>query len=232
VPAALVLRHVAFEGLGAWGETLAQAGYEVAVRDAPVAGLADLDPLAPDLLIVLGGPVGVYEQSTYPWLRSEIPFVGRRLAQRRPTLGVCLGAQVMASALRARVAPAVKEIGFKSLDLTAEGRAGPLAALEGAPVLHWHGDSFDLPAGATRLASTPECPNQAFALGPNVLGLQFHAEADGSDMEAWLVGHAVELAAAEVDVPGLRAAARVCGPALAQAGRKLLLDWLAGLEAG
>lgn len=228
----LALRHVGFEDLGAWAEPLADAGYAVLYRDVPVRGLSGLDPLQPDLLVVLGGPVGVYDQGTYPFLREEIGFVAARVARRRPTLGVCLGAQIMASALRARVAPETREIGFMSLDLTAAGRAGPLKHLDGAPVLHWHGDMAALPDGAERLASTPDCPNQAFALGPNLLGLQFHAEVDGGALEAWLVGHAAELAHAGVDVPGLRRAGQVCGPGAASAGRLMLTDWLAGLEQG
>lgn len=228
---ALVLRHLAFEDLGAWAEALNDHGYATLYRDVPVRGLHGLDPQGPDLLVVLGGPIAVYDQQIYPWLREEIAFIGARLARRRPTLGFCLGAQLMASALRARVRPAVKEIGFMSLDLTDAGRAGPLKALDGAPVLHWHGDAFDLPEEAERLASTPDCPNQAFALGPNILGLQFHPEQDGSAIEAWLVGHAAELQAAGIDIPDLRRAAQVCGPAAGEAGRRVLADWLAGLEA-
>jgi GMP synthase (glutamine-hydrolysing) len=227
---ALVLRHLAFEDLGSWADALQSEGYAVLYRDTPVRGLHGLDPLAADLLVVLGGPVAVYDQAIYPWLREEIGFIGARLAANRPTLGVCLGAQLMASALRARVRPAVKEIGFASLDLTAAGRAGPLAHLDGAPVLHWHGDAFELPDGAERLASTPDCPNQAFALGLNLLGLQFHPEVDGSEIESWLVGHAAELQAAEIDIPALRRAAQACGPATAAAGRRMLADWLGGLE--
>ena len=98
-------------------------------------------------------------------------------------------------------------------------------------MLHWHGDAFAIPEGADHLAATPLCRNQAFALGTNVLGVQFHPEADASGgLERWLVGHAVELAAAGVDPRILREDAVRAGPALRQAGRRMLTEWLEGLK--
>lgn len=94
------------------------------------------------------------------------------------------------------------------------------------PVLHWHGDTFDLPPGARRLASTDTTPNQAFEVGSHALGLQFHAECDGTDIEHWLVGHASELGAAGVDVPSLRAASAAEGPKASRAGAALFAQWL------
>ena len=132
-----------------------------------------------DLLIVLGGPIGVYETDAYPWLVEETAAIGERLRVQKPTLGICLGAQLMAAALGAKVAPGpAKEIGYAPLSLTDEGRASPLAALDGVLALHWHGDAFDLPTSAKRLAFTDVCPNQAFSLGETALALQFHAEVE------------------------------------------------------
>jgi GMP synthase (glutamine-hydrolysing) len=147
---AAVIRHVAFEDLGIFREVLAARGYAVRYLEAGVDDLAG--PLASaDLAVVLGGPIGVYETERYPFLVTELRALERRLAAGRPTLGICLGAQLIAAALGARVYPGgKKEIGWAPVALTAAGRASPLAALEGRPVLHWHGDTFDLPRASGR----------------------------------------------------------------------------------
>ncbi|WP_245419882.1 glutamine amidotransferase [Phyllobacterium salinisoli] len=188
------------------------------------------DPAAPDLMIVLGGPVGVYETDAYPFLEEERQLLEKRLASGRPTLGICLGAQMIAEALGAKVAPmGYKEIGFSSLSLTEAGRVGPLRHLEGVRVLHWHGDAFDMPEGAASLATTALCATQGFAIGRNVLGLQFHPEVDAcAGIERWLIGHAAELASAGIDPRALRADATKHGPTLREAARKTFTEWLQG----
>ena len=191
----VAIRHVHFEHLGSFGPVLRADGYDVAYRDAGVDDLTAIDPAAHDLVVVLGGPIGAYQEGTYPFLRDELRLIEARLAAAKPTLGICLGSQLMARALGARVYPGPdKEIGWSELDLSAAGRASPLAALDGVHVLHWHGDTFDLPSGAELLASTAKCRNQAFALGRHALGLQFHAEVDAAEIERWLIGHACEIA--------------------------------------
>lgn len=225
-PTAVTIRHVAFEGPGTLQPLLVERGYELRIVDACAGGVAELAP--PDLLIVLGGPIGAYEDAIYPFLTDELRLIERQLARGAPILGICLGAQLIARALGAIVYPgAQKEIGWSSLTLTAEGEGSVLAPYkDGAPVLHWHGDRFDLPTGATRLASTAITPNQAFSVGRTVLGLQFHGECDGRDIEHWLVGHAAELASARTDVPALRAASCVEGPKARAAGIEALSRWL------
>jgi len=225
------VRHVHFEDLGTFESVLEGAGYAVRYHDVGRHPLAALDPLAPDLLVVLGGPVGVYESDVYPFLAEERRLLAARLAEDRPTLGICLGAQQIAAALGAGVAPTgIKEIGFSELMLTEAGRAGPLRHLDGLPVLHWHGDAFQIPDGAAHLAATGLCATQAFARGRNILGLQFHAEVDAAGIESWLVGHAAELAAARIDPRLLREAAARCGPPLREAGGWMLRAWLEGLD--
>ena len=226
MPQTLAIRHVPFEDLGLLAPLLAQRQHTVRYVEAPTADLSSLDPLAPDLLVVLGGPIGVYENDRYPFIDAEIALLARRLAAAKPTLGICLGSQLMAKALGARVYPSgVKEIGWAPLELTAEGAASCLRHLT-TPVLHWHGDTFDLPAGAVRLASTPACRNQAFSAGRHALGLQFHAEAAGLSLEAWFVGHACEIGATPgVGVPQLRADTQRFSAALEGSGRACFLDW-------
>lgn len=225
----LAIRHVAFEDLDLLAPVLAAAGFAVEVVDAPLADLAALDPLAPDLVVVLGGPIGVYDEPDFPFLGAEIALLQRRLAADRATLGICLGAQLMARALGARVYPnpAGKEIGWSALAVTAEGRASALAELGDAPVLHWHGDTFDLPRGAVLLASTPQTPHQAFSWGMRGLALQFHIEASGRQLERWFVGHVGEIAATPgVSVAALRRATASHAPQIEVKGSAALARWL------
>lgn len=228
---AVAIRHVPFEDLGTFEQPLAEAGFKLHYYDIGVDELWTLEPVKTDLVIVLGGPVGVYDTGSYPFLIDEIELLKDRLAANRPTLGICLGAQLMAAALGAGVAPGdEKEIGFAPLTLTETGAQGPLAHLANVPVLHWHGDSFAIPNGAEKLAETPACANQAFALGPNILGLQFHPEADCARIERWLIGHACELTTAGVDPGVLRRDTTRYGAALRDAGRLLFSQWLKELR--
>ena len=229
---AVALRHLAFEDLGSFRTVLEAAGYEIRYHDIGVDALGGLEAVGRDMVIVLGGPIGVYESDRYPFLTEELHFLRARLAANRPTLGICLGAQLMAAALGAEVAPTgAREIGFSPLTLTPAGMAGPLRHLADVPVLHWHGDMFGVPARGERLAATADCANQAFAVRRNILGVQFHPEADVSaGFERWLIGHACELAAAGVDPRHLRGEAARVGPALRDAGGKMLSEWLAGLQ--
>ncbi|MHC1651835.1 glutamine amidotransferase [Stenotrophomonas maltophilia] len=225
---AVVLQHVAFEDLGTLQPLLLAHGWQLQVLQAGVDGLESAE--AADLLVVLGGPISVNDADCYAFLNDSVALLQRRLQRQRATLGICLGAQLMARALGASVAPSGgKEIGFSPLLLTDEGQRSPLLALQGIPVLHWHGEAFELPTGARRLASTPACRHQAFAIGNHALALQCHPELDARHFERWLIGHTLELAQAGIDTNDLRAQARRYGAPLAAAATAMFDQWLRDL---
>lgn len=228
---ALVIRHVVFEGVAAYREPIEAAGYEIERIPGCTTDFAALDVFSPDLLVVMGGPMGVYETGEHPWLAAEIEAIRTRLAADRPTLGVCLGSQIVATALGASVySGPVREVGFAPLTLTGEGTASPLRHVGGVDVLHWHGDTFDLPVGVELLAGTAGYPHQAFARGRNLLALQFHAEM-GEDprFHEWIEEGRDYLAGADVDPITLSADHDRLGPAAVKAGRAMIAEWLSGL---
>jgi GMP synthase (glutamine-hydrolysing) len=228
----VALRHVHFEDLGHFAPVLERHGYDLTYCDVGIESLMSLDPLGADLLIVLGGPIGAYQEEQYPFLHEELMLLVNRLAANRPTLGICLGSQLIARALGARVYPmGVREIGFSPVQITPEGMRSCLSTLaNGGMVLHWHGDTFDLPAGAVNLAYTETCTNQAFACGPNILGLQFHAEIVAAHFERWLIGHACELAVAGISIADLRAAAQRNSSMQIRKAEIVLECWLEGIR--
>ncbi len=174
----MIFQHVPFEGIGTIGAWLDAHAARV---DWTRFHRGDGAPrsIQCDLLIVMGGPMGAHQDESYPWLAGEKRAIREAIEGGARVLGVCLGAQLIAAALGARVFPGrEREIGWHPV-LHAPGIAGnPFADAvpDGALVFHWHGDTFDLPRGATRLLSSEGCANQAFLLGGAVLGLQFHLE--------------------------------------------------------
>ncbi|API59455.1 glutamine amidotransferase [Tardibacter chloracetimidivorans] len=228
---ALVIRHVPYEDLAAFRAPISQAGYAIGYAEVDDAAFDGIDFLAPDLLILMGGPMGVYETDRHPWIPHELARLSARIAADRPTLGVCLGSQMMAAAMGADVYPGpVKEVGFAPVTLTDTGRDSPLGAVGDTPILHWHGDSFDLPENVALLASTPSYAHQAFARGPNILALQCHPEMDGEGLENWLAGADAYLASAGTDAPTIRADADRLGPTAGRKGAAVMRAWLEQLR--
>jgi GMP synthase (glutamine-hydrolysing) len=226
---AIALRHVAFEDLGLFGPILEAAGWKVSYREAPIDDLDDVSIEQSDLLIILGGPIGVYETHAYPFRSKEVALLERRLGKGLPTLGICLGSQLMAKALGSRVfAGPVKEIGWGKIELTSAGRASCLSPLgtDTALVLHWHGDTFDLPREATRLAFNVNHEHQAFSYGRNSLALQFHLEVEPLQLEKWLVGHAVELTRAGIPAQRLRVDTAAAAGRVREQAKAVFAAWL------
>lgn len=170
-----VLQHVPFEGLGsieAWLSERGAAVHTTRFYQSPVLP----DPRSIDLVIAMGGPMSVNDEREYPWLKEEKAFVKAAVGRGCGVLGVCLGAQMIASALGARVfANAHKEIGWFPVQAVVAD-ADTFRFPPQATVFHWHGETFDLPPGAIHLAKSAGCKNQAFQIGANVIGLQFHLE--------------------------------------------------------
>ncbi len=228
----VAIRHVAFEDLDGFAPILNERGYTIRYLDAGQDDLATLDPLSGAIWIVLGGPIGAYEETAYPFIHDELRLLQARLAAGHPTLGICLGAQLMARSLGARVYPGGhKEIGWKPLQLTDAGCASALAPLaSGTPVLHWHGDTFDLPDGAALLASTDRYPHQAFTWGKYALGLQFHLETTARGLERWFIGHAGDIAGTPgLSVPQLRDETAHYAADAEKYGQQCLTAWLESL---
>src|ERR1700736_702563 len=148
----VAIRFVHFEDLGYFETALKSHGYVVSYVDPTTEEIGAIDPAAPDLLAVLGGPIGAYEDELYPALRPVLKIIEGRLRATLPTIGICLGAQLMARALGARVYRGPrKEICWGQIRSTEAGHASALRHIETTRVLHWHGDTFDLPSGATLL---------------------------------------------------------------------------------
>lgn len=228
---ALALNHVAFEDLGSLETELMRAGFTIDLVDVCTANLRAIDFLAPDLLIILGGPIGVYEHQIYPFLQIEMDLIRSRLDEKLPTIGICLGAQLLAAALGASAYPGTKgkEIGWAPIQAGTDAAVHPFFSELLTPelkVLHWHGDTFDLPAEAQHLARTTSYPNQAFTIGQHALGLQFHPEVTAQNLERWYVGHACELAHAGINVAQLREDSRLFAPKLEVAARRFWKAWL------
>lgn len=173
-------QHVPFEGLGqieTWAKSNgAQISYTRFFANDPLPELTTVD-----WLIVMGGPMGIYDEAQYPWLATEKAFIRTAIDHNKTVLGICLGAQLIADVLGANVYPnAQKEIGWYPI---ARAPNTPNWLPEKLTVFHWHGDTFDIPAGAIRLASSAACQNQGFLHGNRIIALQFHIETTAESLE-------------------------------------------------
>ena len=231
---ALVLRHADEIHLGNLEQVLIEHGYTVSYVDALGAdGVQGIDPAVADLLVVLGGDMGAYETERFPVLAEEVGLISERLAAARPVFGVCLGAQLMASALGSPVYRGpTNEIGYRAVEPTEAGRDSPLRHVSGIPMMQWHSDTFDLPAGTTRLAGSEAYGNEAFAVGDWALAVQFHLELTAEMHEAWLTSSEAEVRAEGLEPDTLRQERARHSDAMQHASRALFSEWLSALPDG
>lgn len=241
MPRALCLTNVPHEGPALIGELLLGMGWNLRVVEAYAGETWPDDLAATDLLVVMGGPMGVADIGApgFPWLGPVADLLRKRLSIGAPNLGICLGAQLLAHAAGARVAPMVDAAGRRVCEVgwgAVQVFPGADPCVAGLPpemeVLHWHGDACALPAGATLLASTPACPVQMFRLGRS-LGLQFHPEVDGPTACQWASEDAgfVEAANGPEGVATLRALSPAAAARTEALRRRLLTQGLRSILA-
>ncbi len=190
----LIVKNIPLEGPGTIEDFLRERGISYTIAELSKGETVE-DTGLYSHLVVMGGPMAVYEMDRYPYLRGEAELIRSFIDKGKAVLGVCLGAQMVAHCLGARVYPGgVKEIGWYEVDITPEGMedgAFSTLAVEGRPVaevFQWHGDTFDMPEGAVRIASSSSYPNQAFRYGSRVYALQFHIEVTPEILREWFEG--------------------------------------------
>ena len=227
---ALVVCHKVEKDHGIFDQLLKQRGYEIDLRMGYHDTLVTEDPLAHDLAIFMGGPMGVYQSDIFPYLNNEIAYLEKRVAADRPTLGICLGAQMIAKSQGKQVYPGSngKEVGWKSIHVNEAGQQMALRHLDQnyPQMMQWHGDTFDLPDNATLLASSEQYKNQAYKIGQNILGCQFHPEVTMDGIEFWLMVGLAELGDLNMTVPDLRDASLENIQKLNQQSAIFFQEWL------
>jgi len=225
VKQACVITHVAFEDLGTLEQYLQNFGYEILYLQAGVDCLKNLIVSPPPLLIILGGPISVYDSHNYPFLEDESNIIKSRIQHNLETIGICLGAQLIAYSLGSKIYPGNKEIGWYRVSNTSPGKEDFFDCFTKDPVFHWHGDTFDLPRGAVLKLKSHLCAHQAFTYGEKILALQFHPEITLKNLERWLIGHAFELSKEKINIINLRRQAELYIPQLAEASAKFWTSW-------
>ena len=228
----IAIRHVDFEDLGNWEDFLSE-DYKIKYIHAADQAISLLRNENIDLLVVLGGPIGVYQEKEYPFIKTEIALLEDRLKSDLPTLGICLGSQLIARALGAKVYPNhTKEIGWQPLTLTEKGKSGCIRYLDSkyTSMFHWHGDTFDLPPGTDLLASTNNCKNQIFAFRKNVLAFQCHPEISAQHLEKWWIGHTAELSHNHLSVNDLRDQSTKLAPQLQKQSLQFIQAWIDSIK--
>ena len=197
------------ENIGSLDHVLVKRGYDVTRILSYAGSITGIDPLEHDLAIFTGGPMGVYQADIFPYLKDEVEYLQKRIAADKPTLGVCLGAQLIAKALGSEVYPGKngKEIGWVDLHVNDNGKKTPIRHLDFSEtkMMQWHGDTFDFPKGAELLASTNQYDNQAYRYGKNIMAVQFHPEVIKPVTEMWLAMGVSELKEVGKNVSDVRA---------------------------
>lgn len=233
-----VLQHLYCEHPGSFSDVIRERGVDVVTVEldegAPLPTLADVDAL-----LVMGGPMSATDDDDHPWLAGERAFIREAVESGVPVLGACLGAQLLAAAMGASVyaVPAGPEVGLLPVDVTEAGAADPVFAglAPSFVACQWHGDTFDLPAGAELLASSEHCPNQAFRVGTSAYAIQFHVEVTADQIAQWrqvpAYTEALESVLDPAAAEGFLRDTEAAGPELSAVSQRLFSAWLDVAEA-
>lgn len=224
---AVILQHMLAAGPGTFQDILQKFGFDIEVIHTSHQDIKNFDALAPDLLIIMGGSIGVYQADDYPFLHDEMRIIRERVLAGKPYLGICLGAQLLAQAMNGRVYKGTKgrEIGWLDININEAGMKSAIKHFDGVKVMQWHGDTFDLHSAATLLATSDKYA-QIFSFGDHAIGFQCHIEMKPEGLADWLV---CDVNTFE-NYPGLREEFRAltpqCNPLMTSATEAFMKDWL------
>ncbi|MEW6089249.1 MAG: type 1 glutamine amidotransferase [bacterium] len=228
----LIIKHIGCEGPGTLGDFIHKAGIKTKVVE-----LWNGEPLPPpdkcDAVISLGGPMNVYEEDKYPFLKQEDKFVKEIIKKEIPFLGICLGSQILAKALNAKVLKAPqKEIGWYPVNLNKKEHNDPLFKnlYPELVVFQWHEDTFEIPKKGVLLAESKTCKNQAFKYGKNAYGFQFHIEVTPQIIDEWIDEYAVE-GGADIDIMKIRGNTHRVNKIFNKQAKLIYINFLKILEA-
>lgn len=224
------IQHVGHEDLGSFEPVLKARGFNVHYLCSQYVDYADLDAGEADLIVDLGAPIAPYDDKNHPWIPYELEFIKRRIESQKPLMGICFGAQIIARALGAPCykGDAGKELGWSKISVNEDGIKTPLRHFDGelTHMMHWHGDTFELPEGTTLLASSDLYQNQAYSYGAHVLGVQCHPEITESKLNLWYDYSAADLKDVGTSVEKLKAAAHEYAQKLTEQTALFLNEWL------
>lgn len=233
---ALVIRHQKSVHLGILADILKNNNFDIHQIDLYKNDISKINPLDHDIVISLGGGFGAYNTEQYPYLKTEVEFLKKRIEADKPTLGICLGAQMIAAALGAKVYVGSQgmELGWKPLNVNEQGQNSPVRHFDGelTQMMFSHGDTFDLPEGTTLLASTPQYSNQAFTYGKNIMALQFHPEVDIDVVEEFLILLVGKLSGSNTlyDIHQIRKDTKENADIMKEQTSKFFKEWLEVIE--
>jgi len=226
------IQHIGYEDLGSFETVLKNRGFEVTYFCSRHVDYKSMFASDPDLLVVLGGPMAVHDVENNPWIVDEQAFIEDRIESEKPLLGICFGAQIIAQALGAKSYKGSqgKEIGWSKLSVNAEGLKTPFRHLDGehTHMMHWHGDTFDLPDGAVLLASSDLYNKQAYSYGDHVFAMQCHPEVTEAKLRLWYSGSEEEVIEVGKTVKGLMDDATKYGATLTKQAAQFFNEWLDG----
>lgn len=224
------IQHIGYEDLGSFEPVLKARGFEVKYFCSQHIDYKGLFADDPDLVVVLGGPMSVHDIERNPWVLNEEKFVKERIASEKPLMGICFGAQMIARALGAKTYTGVqgKEIGWSKITVNKDGLKTPFRHLDGelTQMLHWHGDTFDLPDGATLLASSDKYMKQAYSVDNNIICMQCHPEVTASKLKLWYASALDQIKEVGTSVDELRADADAYNAKLSEQSALFLNEWL------